>query len=163
MTPSSTVDELSATFALGFTSCRRSSAFTPFSRLPSPPVVHPCSGAICLLACGSCWSLSCSGRFSPISPRRRSLSLARRLVGKRSACNAGWVSLSALSTTIPAVAVGGAPYVAQLFGVQIRQVGEVAIAVAMIAATTALNVSGTSFWLGSRCSGSFANCWVRSW
>jgi amino acid transporter len=68
---------------------------------------------------------------------------ARRLVGKRWAWMAGWVYLWALCTTIAAVAVGGAPYVAQLFGIQIGQGGEVAIAVAMIAATTALNVSGT--------------------
>jgi len=55
----------------------------------------------------------------------------------------GWVYLWALCTTIAAVAVGGAPYMAQLFGVQVGQVGLVAIAVAMIAVTTALNVSGT--------------------
>ena len=68
---------------------------------------------------------------------------ARRLVGKRWAWMAGWVYLWALCTTIAAVAVGGAPYLAQLFGIQVGQVGEVAIAVTMIALTTALNVSGT--------------------
>src|SRR3977135_1567255 len=68
---------------------------------------------------------------------------ARRLVGKRWAWMAGWVYLWALCTTIAAVAVGGAPYMAQLFGVQVGQVGEVVIAVVMIALTTALNVSGT--------------------
>jgi amino acid transporter len=68
---------------------------------------------------------------------------ARRLVGKRWAWMAGWVYLWALCTTIAAVAVGGAPYVAQLLGITVSQGGEVAIAVAMIAATTALNVSGT--------------------
>src|SRR5271169_7213856 len=67
---------------------------------------------------------------------------ARRLVGKRWAWMAGWVYLWALCTTIAAVAVGGAPYVAQLFGIHVGQGGEVAIAVAMIAGTTALNVSG---------------------
>src|ERR1700722_1216043 len=68
---------------------------------------------------------------------------ARRLVGKRWAWMAGWVYLWALCTTIAAVAVGGAPYVAQLLGINVNQGGEVAIAVAMIVATTALNVSGT--------------------
>ena len=68
---------------------------------------------------------------------------ARRLVGKRWAWMAGWVYLWALFTTIAAVAVGGAPYVAQLFGITVGQGGEVAIAVAMIVGTTALNVSGT--------------------
>ena len=56
---------------------------------------------------------------------------------------AGWVYLWALCTTIAAVAVGGAPYVAQLFGIKVGQGGEVAIAVTMIVVTTALNVSGT--------------------
>ena len=68
---------------------------------------------------------------------------ARRLVGKRWAWMAGWVYLWALCTTIAAVAVGGAPYMAQLFGVQVGQVGLVAIAVTMIVLTSALNVSGT--------------------
>jgi len=68
---------------------------------------------------------------------------ARRLVGKRWAWMAGWVYLWALFTTIAAVAVGGAPYLAQLFGFSIGQGGIVAIAVVMIVLTTALNVSGT--------------------
>jgi amino acid transporter len=68
---------------------------------------------------------------------------ARRLVGKRWAWIAGWVYLWALCSTIAGVAVGGAPYVAQLFGFKVGQAGEVAIAVAMIVGTTALNVSGT--------------------
>ncbi len=68
---------------------------------------------------------------------------ARRLVGKRWAWMAGWVYLWALCSTIAGVAVGGAPYVAQLLGLSVGQAGEVAIAVAMIIGTTALNVSGT--------------------
>lgn len=68
---------------------------------------------------------------------------ARRLVGKRWAWMAGWVYLWALCSTIAGVAVGGAPYVAQLLGLKVGQAGEVAIAVAMIVGTTALNVSGT--------------------
>jgi amino acid transporter len=68
---------------------------------------------------------------------------ARRLVGKRWAWMAGWVYLWALCTTIAAVAVGGAPYLGQLLGIKLSQGGEVAVAVAMIVGTTALNVSGT--------------------
>lgn len=68
---------------------------------------------------------------------------ARRLVGKRWAWMAGWVYLWALCTTIAGVAVGGAPFLAELLGIKASQVGLVAIAVALIAATTALNVSGT--------------------
>ncbi len=68
---------------------------------------------------------------------------ARRLVGKRWAWMAGWVYLWALCSTIAGVAVGGAPYVAQLLGLNVGQAGEVAIALVMIVGTTALNVSGT--------------------
>jgi amino acid transporter len=68
---------------------------------------------------------------------------ARRLVGKRWAWMAGWVYLWALCSTIAGVAVGGAPFVAQLLGFKTNQAGEVAIAIAMIVGTTALNVSGT--------------------
>jgi amino acid transporter len=68
---------------------------------------------------------------------------ARRLVGKRWAWMAGWVYLWALCSTIAGVAVGGAPYVAQLLGLKVSQAGEVAIAIIMIVGTTALNVSGT--------------------
>ena len=68
---------------------------------------------------------------------------ARRLVGKRWAWMAGWVYLWALCTSIAAVAVGGAPYVAQLAGFQASHAQGIWIAVAMVCATTALNVSGT--------------------
>lgn len=68
---------------------------------------------------------------------------ARRLVGKRWAWMAGWVYLWALCTTIAGVAVGGAPFVAELLGIKTGQGGLVALAVLLIAATTALNVSGT--------------------
>ncbi|MFI5114787.1 MAG: APC family permease [Terriglobales bacterium] len=68
---------------------------------------------------------------------------ARRLIGKRWAWMAGWIYLWALCSTIAGVAVGGAPYVAQLLGLSVGKAGEVAIAVAMIVGTTALNVSGT--------------------
>jgi len=68
---------------------------------------------------------------------------ARRLVGKRWAWMAGWVYLWALCSTIAGVAVGGAPYVAQLLGLNVGQAGEVSIALIMIIGTSALNVSGT--------------------
>ena len=68
---------------------------------------------------------------------------ARRLVGKRWAWIAGWVYLWALCATIAGVAVGGAPFLAELFNIKAGQGGLVAIAVGLIAVTTALNVSGT--------------------
>lgn len=68
---------------------------------------------------------------------------ARRLVGKRWAWMAGWIYIWALCTTIAAVATGGAPYVAQLLGLEVSHSIEVWIAVAMIVFTTLLNVSGT--------------------
>jgi amino acid transporter len=68
---------------------------------------------------------------------------ARRLIGKRWAWMSGWIYLWALFSTIAGVAVGGAPYMAQLLGLHIGQAGEVVIAVLMIAGTIALNVSGT--------------------
>jgi amino acid transporter len=68
---------------------------------------------------------------------------ARRLIGRRWAWIAGWIYLWALCSTIAGVAVGGAPYLAQLFGFKVGQVGEVGVAILMIALTTALNVSGT--------------------
>jgi amino acid transporter len=68
---------------------------------------------------------------------------ARRLIGKRWAWTAGWVYLWALCATIAGVAVGGAPFLAQLFGITPSQGGLVVIAVSLIAITTALNVSGT--------------------
>jgi amino acid transporter len=68
---------------------------------------------------------------------------ARRLIGKRWAWMAGWVYLWALCTTISGVAVGGAPFLAELLGIHAGKGGEVAIAVCLIAVTTALNVSGT--------------------
>ncbi|MFG3756637.1 amino acid permease, partial [Klebsiella pneumoniae] len=56
---------------------------------------------------------------------------------------AGWIYIWALCTTIAAVATGGAPYVAQLLGLEVSHSIEVWIAVAMIVFTTLLNVSGT--------------------
>src|SRR5687768_3982868 len=66
-----------------------------------------------------------------------------RLVGPRWAWMAGWVYGWALFTTVAAVAVGGAPFLAQLLGVSVGPGAAAAVAVGMIALTTALNVSGT--------------------
>jgi amino acid transporter len=68
---------------------------------------------------------------------------ARRLVGKRWAWMAGWVYACALCTTISAVATGGAPFVAQLIGLETGPVANTSVALAMIAITTLLNLSGT--------------------
>lgn len=68
---------------------------------------------------------------------------ARRLVGKRWAWMTGWFYLWALCTTIAAVAVGGAPYLAQVMGVNMSHAGEIWTAVGMIVATTLLNFTGT--------------------
>src|SRR5690349_20812061 len=68
---------------------------------------------------------------------------ARRLVGKRWAWMAGWVYGWALWVTVAAVATGGAPFFAQLIGVDISPEVTTAIAVAMIAVALLLNLSGT--------------------
>lgn len=68
---------------------------------------------------------------------------ARRLVGKRWAWMAGWVYLWALCSTIAAVAVGGAPFMSQLFGVAPSHGVEIGIAIAMIVGATLLNLVGT--------------------
>src|SRR2546430_1911715 len=68
---------------------------------------------------------------------------ARRLVGKRWAWMAGWVYLWALCTTIAAVAVGGAPYLAQLLGIGTTHEREIWTAIGMVCVTTLLNLSGT--------------------
>ncbi|MBI2362589.1 MAG: amino acid permease, partial [Elusimicrobia bacterium] len=66
-----------------------------------------------------------------------------RLVGKRTAWMAAWVYGWALFTTVAAVAVGGAPFMAQLLGVTLSNSACIWVAVGMIGFTTALNVSGT--------------------
>jgi amino acid transporter len=68
---------------------------------------------------------------------------ARRLMGKRWAWMAGWVYAWALCCTMAGVATGVAPYLAQLFGVDTTPLATTAIALVLIAATTALNLSGT--------------------
>ena len=68
---------------------------------------------------------------------------ARRLVGKRWAWMAGWVYACALCTTISAVATGGSPFVAQMLGLEAGPVANTSVALAMILATTLMNLSGT--------------------
>ena len=68
---------------------------------------------------------------------------ARRLVGKRWAWMAGWIYAWALWATVSAVAAGGTPFVAALFGVQFGPGVQLALSLAMIAIVTALNFSGT--------------------
>lgn len=68
---------------------------------------------------------------------------ARRLVGKRWAWMAGWVYACALCVSVAAVATGAAPFVAQLLGFDIGPVVTTAIALALVAVSTALNLSGT--------------------
>jgi len=70
-------------------------------------------------------------------------SWARRLVGKRWSWMTGWVYAWALCVTISAVATGAAPFVAQVFGLDLSHGVLTVVAVAMIFATTTLNLSGT--------------------
>ncbi len=67
---------------------------------------------------------------------------ARRLVGKRWAWMAAWLYMWALCFTIAAVAVGGAPFIGQLFSVSGAE-AMIGIALAQIAVVTLLNVGGT--------------------
>src|SRR5580698_9895870 len=68
---------------------------------------------------------------------------ARRLVGKRWAWMAGWVYAWALCCTMAGVATGVAPFLAQLFGVESTPIATTVIALALLAMTTMLNLSGT--------------------
>ncbi len=68
---------------------------------------------------------------------------ARRLVGKRWAWMAGWVYGWSLFITLAAIATGAAPFVAQLLGVAGTTATLTTIAIALIAITTLLNLSGT--------------------
>ncbi len=68
---------------------------------------------------------------------------ARRLVGTRWAWMAGWIYMWALWTSIAAVSAGGAPFVAQLLGINISNGATTTIAALAIAVTTVLNLRGT--------------------
>jgi amino acid transporter len=71
---------------------------------------------------------------------------ARRLVGKRWAWMAGWVYACALCVSVAAVATGAAPFIAQLLGLDLGAGVTTAIAIGLVAVSTALNLSGTR-WL----------------
>src|SRR3989338_5538355 len=66
-----------------------------------------------------------------------------RLVGRRWAWMAAWIYGWALFTTVAAVAVGGAPFLGRLLGLEVGPGACTLIAIGMIVATTLLNVSGT--------------------
>ncbi|TGM51451.1 APC family permease [Leptospira vanthielii] len=68
---------------------------------------------------------------------------ALRLVGERWAWISAWVYAWALFTTVAAVAVGGAPFLSQLLGVEFGNTGFIWIAIIMILISTILNLSGT--------------------
>ncbi|XDD52677.1 APC family permease [Leptospira sp. WS4.C2] len=68
---------------------------------------------------------------------------ALRLVGERWAWMSAWVYAWALFTTVAAVAVGGAPFLSQLLGVEFGNTGFIWIAIIMILISTILNLSGT--------------------
>jgi amino acid transporter len=71
---------------------------------------------------------------------------ARRLVGKRWAWMAGWVYAWALMASMAGIATGVSPFLAQLFGHEASPGLNTGIALALIAISTGLNLSGTR-WL----------------
>ncbi len=68
---------------------------------------------------------------------------ARRLVGVRWAWMAGWIYMWALWTTLAAVSMGGAPFVAQLLGIELSPIANATIAATAVVSTTILNLMGT--------------------
>ncbi len=68
---------------------------------------------------------------------------AQRLVGKKWAWMAGWIYAWALFVTVAAVAVGGAPFISQLIGIELSPGACAIVAIVMIVASTLLNVRGT--------------------
>ncbi len=67
----------------------------------------------------------------------------RRLVGKRWSWMAGWIYGWALFTTVAGVAVGAGPFLASLFGFNSSPLITTAIALGLVAVSTALNLLGT--------------------
>ncbi len=67
----------------------------------------------------------------------------RRLVGKRWAWMAGWIYGWALFTTIAAVAVGAAPFLADFTGLQATPGVTAVVALVLVALATGLNLLGT--------------------
>ena len=70
---------------------------------------------------------------------------ARRLVGKRWAWMVGWGYAWALFASIAGIAAGCGPYLAQLIGLEPSPHVNIAVALALIAITTMINVMGTHF------------------
>jgi amino acid transporter len=68
---------------------------------------------------------------------------ARRLVGKRWAWMAGWIYGWALFVTIAAVAVGAGPFLATLLGFTVMPGITTAVALALVAISTLVNLAGT--------------------
>jgi amino acid transporter len=68
---------------------------------------------------------------------------ARRLVGKRWAWMAGWIYGWALFTSIAAVATGAGPFLATLLGFEATPGITTAIALALVALSTLVNLAGT--------------------
>ncbi|TGL69064.1 APC family permease [Leptospira jelokensis] len=66
-----------------------------------------------------------------------------RLVGERFAWMSAWVYAWALFTSVAAVAVGGAPFLNNLLGIELGNTGFIWIAIGMILISTLLNLSGT--------------------
>jgi amino acid transporter len=67
----------------------------------------------------------------------------RRLVGKRWAWMAGWIYGWALFTTIAAVAVGAAPFLADFTGLEATPRVTAAVALVLVALATGVNLMGT--------------------
>jgi amino acid transporter len=134
-------------FALGFTYLSPVvGVYTLFSislAAGGPPffwsylIVGVGQGLVCLVFCEIVSQYPITGGILP---------WARRLVGDRWGWLAGWIYLWALWMTIAAVAVGAAPYLAALFGASAGGTPATVIALALLALSTVLNLSGTK-WL----------------
>lgn len=68
---------------------------------------------------------------------------ARRLWGRRWAWLTGWIYMMALFATISALAYGSAPYICALFGIEHTTGSTVAVGLALLALSTAINFLGT--------------------
>jgi amino acid transporter len=101
-------------------------------------IVGAGQGLVCLVFCEIVSQYPITGGILP---------WARQLVGDRWGWLAGWIYLWALCMTIAAVAVGAAPYLAALFGTSAADAtATTVIALALLALSTILNLSGTR-WL----------------
>jgi amino acid transporter len=89
---------------------------------------------VCLIFCEVVSQFPISGGLYP---------WARRLVGKRWAWMAGWIYGWALFTSIAAVAAGAAPFIAPLLGFTATPDATAGIAIAIVAASTLINLAGT--------------------